>query len=121
MLSDTQLDQLKFDQESYLPDSCIIQTPIRSRTTDGGWTISWANTYSNVDCRLAPMRTLSVSEWERAAALAVASLWVLTIHHDQAIDETYRVVHSSRTYEVEHLDDTHTSRTVKRAYLRRVD
>lgn len=119
-LSTQEIAQLRADQSSYFPDTCTLQTVARTSDDQGGWTESWANTYTSVACRLAPERTSQAEQLE-GDQIAALSLWVLTVAHNQALDETMRVVHASETYEIMRLEDTHSNRTAKRAYLRRLD
>lgn len=119
-LSTAELAQLRSDAEDYLPDTCTLQTVAKTSDGMGGWTEVWSDTYTSVTCRLAPEQTAQ-TEGMTAAQIAAITRWVLTIHHDQAIDETMRVVHDSETYEVVRLDDTHSNRTAKRAHLVRLD
>lgn len=119
-LSTLELAMLRADQADYWPDTCTLQVVTRIDDEQGGWTETWADTYTNVSCRLSPMATSQV-EMVEGAQIQAASRWVLTVAHNQALDETMRVVHSSETYEIEHLEDTHSNRTAKRAYLRRLD
>lgn len=119
-LSTSEIAQLRSDATAYQPDTCTLQTVTLTSDSQGGWTESWANTYTSVGCRLAPVQTSEPEEIEDEQVQAL-SRWVLTIAHDQTIDETMRVVHDSETYEVDHLEDTHSNRTAKRVYLRRLD
>ena len=119
-LTTSELTQLRADQSSFFPDTCTIQTVTHTRDTQGGWTDAWANTYTSVACRLAPQTQSGVEKVEGGQVTAI-SRWVLSVAHNQAIDETMRVVHDSQTFEVEHLEDTHSSRTARRAYLRKLD
>jgi len=119
-LSTTEIAQLRADQADYYPDSCTIQTVSRSRDTQGGWTETWANTYTSVKCRMAPMLSQQKEEVQGEQLQALTRL-VLTVAYNQTIDETMRVVHDSQTFEVDHMEDTHSNRTAKRIYLRRLD
>jgi len=119
-LSTLEIAQLRSDADAYLPDTCTIQVPTNTADAIGGWSTSWANTYTSVACRLAAVKAQR-TEAMIGSELAVVTNWVLTIAHDQAIDETMRVVHDSETYEVAQLEDTHSNRTAKRVYLRRMD
>jgi len=119
-LSTGELDQLRNDAESYLPDTCTIQTVARTSDGMGGWTEAWSNTYTSVACRLAPEQTAQ-AEGVSGDQITAITHWVLTIHHDQVIAETTRVIHASETYEVARLDDTHSNRTAKRVHLVRLD
>ena len=119
-LSTGELDQLRADAEAYLPDTCTLQTVALTSDGMGGYTAVWSNTYTSVACRMSPEQTAQ-TEGMTGGQIAAITRWVLTIHHDQAIDETMRVVHDSETYEVSRLDDTHSNRTAKRAHLVRLD
>ena len=119
-LSALELAQMQADQADYWPDTCTIQVPSTTRTTDGGFTTSYANTYTSVSCRVAP-RTSQQVELLEGEQVSTVSRWVLTVAYNQALAEDYRVVHDGETYEIEHLEDTHSNRTARRAYLRRLD
>ena len=119
-LSTQELAQLRADAEDYLPDTCTLQTVTRTKDAQGYWAEAWADTYTNVPCRLAPQR-MARAEGIEGDKLAAVTGWVLTLHHDQAVDETMRVVHDGETYEISQLEDTHSNRTAKRVQMRRVD
>ena len=119
-LSTLELAQLRGDAEAYLPDTCTLQTLARTRTSEGGWTDVWANTYTGVECRLAPQRTDQSERMEGGQVTAI-SRWVLTLHHDQAITEAMRVVCNGDTFEVARLEDVHSNRTARRVSLRKAD
>jgi len=119
-LSTSELTQLRADAGDYLPDTCTIQVPTRTLDADGGWSTSWANTYTSVACRLAPVSARQSERLEGDQLTAVTE-WVLTVAHNQTADTTYRVVHDSTTYEVVRIEDKHSNRTARRVYLRRLD
>ena len=119
-LSTLEIAQLRSDASAYLPDTCTIQVPTNTIDAIGGWSTTWANTYTSVACRLAPM-LVQRGEALVGSELAAITVWVLTIAYNQAIDETMRVVHDSETYEVSQMQDTESNRTAKRIYLRRMD
>jgi len=119
-LSTNEIAQLRAEASSYLPDTCTLQVSTKTIDTIGGWSTAWANTYTSVACRLAPV-VAQKAEAVVGSELAAVTSWVLTVAHNQALDETMRVVHGSDTYEIAQLQDTHSNRTAKRAFLRRVD
>lgn len=119
-LSASELAQLQVNQGGYLPDTCALQTLTRTSDGMGGWTEAWSDTHTSVACRLSPLRSAQTEQVE-GGQLAAISQWILTVAHDQAIDETMRVVHSGETYEIARLADTHSNRTARRAYLQRLD
>ena len=120
VLSTLEIAQMRADQVDYEPDTCTIQTPTRVADDQGGGTASWANTYTDVVCRLSP-QNLTTKEGIEGDQLAALTFWVLTVAFDQVLDETMRVVHDSETYEVTRLEDTHSNRTAKRVHLTRLD
>lgn len=119
-LSVGEIAQMQFTQTEYWPDTATIQTLTRTRDDQGGWTEAWANTYTSVACRLYP-ETASQKERIGAEQIQAITNWIFTVAHDQAIDETMRVVHDSQTYEVARVEDTHSYRTAQRAHLVRLD
>ena len=119
-LSTLEIAQLRADQSDYRPDTCTIQTETRTSDGQGGWTSTWANTYTSVACRLAPVQ-LGQGELMEGDQIAALSAWVLSVAHNQTVDETMQVVHDGETYQVTRLEDTHSNRTAKRCYLRRLD
>lgn len=120
-LSTLELSQLRTDATAYQPDTCTLKAPVRTRTSEGGFTITYPNnTYTSVACRLAPRQTDQGEKLE-GHQLAAMGRWILTIAHNQTIAEDYRVVHDSETYEVAHIEDAHSNRTARRVFLRRVD
>lgn len=118
-LSTLEITQMRADADAYLPDTCVLQSVTRTADSVGGWAESWAAA-DTVQCRVAPM-PLNRPETINAAQMASESRWVLTVAYNLSIDVTQRVVHASTTYEIESLEDTHSNRTAKRAYLRRID
>jgi len=98
-LSTLELSQLRAIAADYFPDTCALQTVARTADLMGGWTEEWTSTYTTVACRLAPARATR-DETLRGEQISAYSQWVLTVAHNQTIDETMRVVHDSETYEV---------------------
>ena len=119
-LSTNEIAQLRAEASAYLPDTCTIQVSTKIIDEIGGWSDEWDPTYTSVACRLAPV-VAQKAETIVGSELAAVTVWVLTVAHNQALDETMRVVHANDTYEIAQLQDTHSSRTAKRAFLRRVD
>lgn len=119
-LSTAELAQLRADAEAYLPDTCTIQQKVTARTTDGGFTFAYTTRTANAECRLAGLTSSQgeMLEGDKATAL---TRWVLTLHYDQAVIETDRIVHDGATFEISHLEDTHSNRTARRVYLRKAD
>jgi len=119
-ISAAELARMQATAEDHLPDTCTIQVVTQTMDEIGGWSESWADTYTSVACRLAAVQARA-AEAIVGAELAAVTSWVLTVAHDQALDETMRVVHDSEAYEIVQIEDTQSWRTAKRAYLRRVD
>lgn len=115
-----ELESLRNAQESILTDTCTIQTVSQSSDGLGGFTDTWANTYTLVPCKLAPLGAGSGRE-DEGAAFVVGAGWVLRLHWDQAISSGNRVVLGGDTYEILSVEDDHTIRTARRARLKRID
>ena len=120
-LSTLELSQLRVDCETYLPDTCAIQTVTRSSDGAGGWSEAWADASTAVECRLVPVKQATRIAGLPGGQVTEPSSRQLVLHHDQSVASTQRVVHSSDTYEITQMEDTHSQRGTKRVYLRRLD
>jgi len=117
-LTAKELAEMRLVADDFLPDSCTIQTLTESADSLGGVSLSWANTYTGVACRLDPV---GGSEAVANLALEGQSGWMLNIPYTQAISVENRVAHDGKTYEVRAVVDTQSYRTIRRAVLTRVE
>lgn len=118
-ISTKELSDMRALADDFFPGTCTIQTLTESTGAMGGVSHSWANTYTSVACRLDP-RGFG-AEGVVNAALEGKSMFVLNIPYDQAISIEDRIIHDSKTYEVNGVWDTHDYSTIRRALLTRVD
>jgi hypothetical protein len=118
-ISAAELSAMRTIADDFFPDTCTIQTKTETIGATGGVSHSWANTYTGVACRLDPQGF--GGEDVNRASLEGESDFILNIPYDQAIAIEDRIVHSSKTYEVTSVWDTHSYSTIRRAELRRVD
>jgi len=114
-----EITSMRLIADDYLPDTCTIQTLTETTGAMGGTSQTWANTYTNVACRVDPVT--GQGEAVIAFALEGKALWRLNIPYDQAIDIEDRIIHDSVTYEVASVEDTQSYRTIRRATLVRVN
>jgi hypothetical protein len=105
--------------DDFFPDTCTIQTVTVSLGAMGGISDSYANTYTDVACRVDPMD--QGAETIVNEALEGRSSWWLNIPYDQAITIEDRVIHGGITYEVRSVRDTNSYSTIRRAVLERVN
>ena len=119
VLTAKELADMRLVADDFLPDTCTIQTVTKTVDALGGITHTWANTYTSVACRIDP--TNSGNEVVSNLALEGQATWWLNIPYTQAIDIEDRVIHDSVTYEVAHVWDTHSYKTIRRAILVRVN
>lgn len=117
-LSTLELSQLRTDAEDYLTDTCTIQTRTSGKDTAGAPTSSFSNTYTNVPCRI----------WQKAGREqvvgdqpAAVTRWIISVHWDQALDNTMRIIHGGNTYEVNDLNDDGSDLLQRRAWITRID
>jgi SPP1 family predicted phage head-tail adaptor len=108
---------MRADAATLFPDTCTIATPAAGVDSTGSPTETFTNTYTSVACRVDPA---DGDEEIRNMALEGQSAWWLNIPYDQAIDETYQVIHDSRTYQIKSVWDTQSYRTIRRALMVRV-
>lgn len=119
VISAAELAAMRAVADDYFPDLCTIQTPTQGVDSTGSPIETFADTYSNVACRLDP--TGAGNETVMNLALQGQSTWWLNIAYDQLIDETYRVVHGGVLYHVKSVWAAQSYATIRRALLVRVN
>jgi len=120
MLSTDELAKLRHNAEDWLPDTCTIQTPSGGVDSTGGITLTFADTYTNVPCRIDPSSQRG-GESVRNSSLEGKSFYTGSFKYTQVLDPSYRVVHSGVTYEIEQVLENNSWVTLNRAYLVKVD
>lgn len=119
MLLDDELAAMRAEAALALPDTCTIQTATETNTK-GSVAVTYANTYTNVPCRLAA--NSGHSEGVSGEKLTAVAGFILTVAFDQAIAATNRVVMGGVTFEIISVaNEVASYRTTRRAYLTRVD
>lgn len=103
--------------DSFFPDLCSVGTVSQGVDSTGSPTETFTATYADVPCRVDPA---DGDEEIRNMALEGQSAWWLNIPWTQPIDETYQVIHDSRTYQIKSVWDTQSYRTIRRALMVRV-
>lgn len=117
-LSTLELSQLQADANDYMPDTCTIQAVTRTRDSMGGWTETYANTYTAIPCHIWHQ---TGGERDVAGRMSEVTGWVLNVAHGQALDATMRVVHGGNTYQVNEVNDDGTQKLHRRATLTRIE
>jgi len=118
-LTSSELSDMRSMADDWLPDTCTIQAATEGVDALGGGSLSWADTYTAVSCRVAPIR--QGQEGVSSYALQGRSAWVLSVAYDQALTVEDRITYGGDTYEVESVEDDHSNRTLRRAIVVRVD
>lgn len=118
VITAAELAAMRAVADDYFPDTCTIATPTASVDATGSPIETFANTYTSVACRLDP--TGAGDEAVMNLALEGQSSWWLNIPYDQAIDETYQVIHGGTTYQVKSVWAGQSYATIRRALLVRV-
>lgn len=119
-MTTAELTSLRKTAQVILDQTCTIQTQTETDDDMGGFEDSYANTYTNVPCKLAPPSP-GMSRENEANRFTVATGWELRLYQSQVIESGYRAVVASHTYEVLNVEDDHQWATVKIARLRRID
>ena len=101
-LSSAELVQMRDELNLSLPGTAVLHSKTATADGQGGqaWTYAAAGT---VDARLSPATSRSGApnpETVLAARLGIVDPYVLTLPSETSVDETYRAVFNSVTYEV---------------------
>ena len=92
------LEFLRGIQETYLPDTAVIQRATETSTGDGT-SQSWA-THLTVDCRVSPLASSATENLGGGGALAAVSLWTIWLPALTDVTVEDRIVVGSRTFEI---------------------
>lgn len=117
VITAAELASMRDIADSFFPDLCSVGTVTQGVDSTGSPTETFTATYTGVACRVDPA---DGDEEIRNMALEGQSSWWLNIPYDQPIDETYQVIHDSRTYQIKNVWDTQSYRTIRRALMVRV-
>ena len=118
-LTPLEIAAMRAEALGVLGDTCTVQVPTETVDANGSVFTAWADT-ANVLCKLAPLSMRDQVSQAGAGFTAIAN-YVLSVAYDQAMSSGYQVVHQSVTYEMIRVEDLHTWRALRRAYLRRMD
>ena len=119
-ITTAELTGLRIAADNWLSDTCTIQTATTAVDAMGGVTVTFANTYTGVYCRIDP-DTSRGAESVRNFTQEGKALYLGSFKYDQAIAVTDRVVHSGQTYEVLQIVTDNTWGTLNLARLVRID
>jgi hypothetical protein len=117
MLTTSELDQIRADIETLLPDTCDILSLTRTSDNAGGWSEAWGTATASVSCRFD---FRNGRENVDNAELTPYSGAVLSLPYDTTITTENRVYFSSVTYAVTSVNVNQSKIGVKRATLERV-
>lgn len=95
-LSVIELEGMREDIETLLPDTAIIQTKTSTPDGMGGQSVSWSAS-GTVNCRLDRQ---SGSETLAGGAIRPYSQWVLTMPYQSAVTVQNRAQHGGLTYNI---------------------
>lgn len=121
LISQTDIDHIRTEAESVLPDLCTIQTGTLASDGQGGNPITFADTYTDVLCRLMPFTQRQVEIEQRKGQLQSDRPFWLTIKRSQPIAISDRVKKDAITYEVTYIDDGKSYQATKRAQVVRIE
>jgi SPP1 family predicted phage head-tail adaptor len=96
LLSAAELDQMRADLETLLPDTCIIASVSYVSNGAGEWVPTWTDAGS-VACRLDPIRG---SEKISGGAIEAFNGYILTLPYNAVIVPTNRVTVNGTDYNV---------------------
>jgi len=116
LLDAIELECVRNDLEATLSDTCTIAYVTRTADGMGGWTEAYTNRGASIACRLMPLnfgRRPGIS----AEQLKEGKVWVLSLHHDQAVAIDDKVTHTSDVYRVQQINANESEIIAKRVHL----
>ncbi len=119
-LDSVDLEHMRNDLEALLPDTCTIQSVTMTGDGLGGQTASWANTVTDVPCRLDQVDQRARLEMSGDQMNATGDWWV-TLHHDQAFTLAQRFVFPNLTLYPTRINTDRSWKAGKRVMCRLVE
>lgn len=104
-----------------LADTCKIESRIMTMDSIGGWSETWTARGSAIPCRLAAVTSRMGMAGVRSDQYTEDRQWMLTVAHDQTVEETDRVTVGGNVYQVRAVNDDDTEILLKRVVLERAD
>ena len=114
MLATSELAEVRSQAEDAFDTTCTIQTYIETNVK-GSVSKAWSSTYTSIACRIAALR--QGREYATGQGLVSVAQFVLTVAWDQAITSGDRVIVFGDSYDILAVEDDHSYRTARRAYL----
>lgn len=121
LISQIDIDHIKIEAESVLPDLCTIQTGTRASAGQGSNPITFADTYTDVPCRLMPFTQRQIEEAQRREQIMTDRPFWLTLARNQPIDTDDRMKKDAITYEVTYIDEFKSYAATKRVQVVRIE
>lgn len=119
MLPDAELNAMRTELETLMPDTVVIQTVARASDGQGGWVDSWAAS-GTVSGRIDPAPFQFSGEEKAGGAVQPHHAYFVTIPYDTTITTNNRVVVNSETYEITSVDKGKSWAITKRVIVERV-
>lgn len=121
LISQKDIDHIRTEAEAVLPDFCTIQEGTRASDGQGRNPITFADTYTDVPCRLMPFTQRQIEEAERRGQIMTDRPFLLTLRRSQPIAADNRVKKNAVTYEVSYIDDGKSYQATKRVQVVRIE
>ena len=121
LISQTDINHIKIEADSALPDTCTIQTGTRASDSQGGNPKTFADTYTDVPCRQTPFSRREVDELIRRGQVMSDRPFWLTLVRNQPVSQDDRVKKDAVTYEVVYIDEFKTYQATKRVQIVRIE
>lgn len=99
MLTADELADMRETVNESLPDTCTIQSKTTSSDGMGGFTETWANTYTGVPCRVKA-DNLNPKELVENDTIKGKQTYTITLAHNQTVNSTQRIVWNTQTFEI---------------------
>lgn len=116
-LSNAELEYMREDVESLLPDTCAVLSATVTNDGAGGFTEAWGTVTASVACRID---AISGKEQLAGGAIDPFHRYVLTVPYDTTLTTSYRIEHGDETYSIISVDSDKSWATCRRAIVEQI-
>ena len=117
LLQNNDLTYVRNEAIKSLPDTVDIQRKTLVGDGQGGYSETWSSAYQNIAARLIAS---GGGESNAAGRQDLQAGFTLTLAHDQSVEQTDRILHTSGTYEVQTIDTGKSWSITTRCQIRRL-
>ena len=121
LLQSADLSWMQTVQNTALPDTCTIYRATMTADGMGGFSEQWLSVLHSIPCRLYPVNSRAMSEYETGGQWASVTRWFLTLEHGTTVTAKDVAYVDGRTFQISEVNTSESWKTVVRCEVQAID